>query len=155
MKDVKEQFEAMTAAFTPANYDQFIGVTKEQVEKLSANSLKTYEEVSKFSKENLDACVTAGTIVAKGFESIGKAWMSYSQEAMETGAQAAKALLGAKTLREAADLQADVAKTLFGRFVAETTKISETAVKVNNDAIEPINARVNVAVEKLFKPLAA
>ena len=155
MKDVKEQFAAMTAAFTPANYDQFIGVTKEQVAKLSTNSLKTYEEVSKFSKENLDACVTAGTIVAKGFESIGQSWMNYSQDAVEAGAHAAKALLGAKTLREAADLQADVAKTLFGKLVAETTKMSETAVKLGNDVIEPLNARVNFAVEKLFKPIAA
>jgi phasin family protein len=74
---------------------------------------------------------------------------------METSAQAAKALMGAKTLREAVDLQTDLAKSNFDKFIAESTKLSEMSVKVANEAFEPINARVNVAVEKLLKPIAA
>jgi phasin family protein len=64
-------------------------------------------------------------------------------------------MVGVKTLREAVDLQADFAKGNFDKFVAESTKMSETVVKVANDAMEPITARVNVSVEKIFKPLAA
>ena len=93
--------------------------------------------------------------MAKGFETLGKTWMSFTQETMESGAQVAKALLGAKTLREAVDLQTDFAKTSFDKFVGESTKLSEMSVKVANEAFEPINARLNVAVEKLMKPVAA
>ena len=74
---------------------------------------------------------------------------------MEHAASTAKALVGVKSLREAVDLQTDFAKGNFDKIVAESTKLSETAVKVANDAMEPITARVNVTVEKLFKPLAA
>ena len=137
------------------NYDRLFGATKEQVEKASATAFKTYEDLSKFSKENLDAYVAAGTTVAKGFETIGRAWVNFAQETFEAGAQVAKALLSAKTLREAVDVQTDFAKTTFDKLVAEGTKVSEISVKVTNEAAEPINARVNATIEKFLKPMAA
>ena len=151
---------AMTIETTGAeaaqkHYERFLGATKEQVEKAGANALKTYEDFSKFSKENLDAYVAAGTTVAKGFETISKAWVAFTQETFEAGAQVAKALLSAKTLREAVDVQTDFAKTTFDKLVAEGTKVSEISVKVANEAVEPLNARFNAAVEKFLKPVAA
>ncbi len=157
MKTGKETIEtfAVGADFAQKGYDRVLGATKEQVEKASVQAFKTYEEMSKFSKENLDAYVAASTVLAKGFESVSKAWFAFAQESMENSAQAAKALMGAKTLREAVDLQTDLAKSNFDKFIAESTKLSEMSVKVANEAFEPINARVNVAVEKLLKPIAA
>ena len=151
----KESYEAFTNAFSPVGYDKLFGASKEQFEKMNTNAFKVYEEISKFSKDNIEACVAASTIAAKGAENIGKAVMAFTQESMEAGAQVAKAVLGAKTLREAVDLNADFAKQSFDKFVAESTKLSEMTVKVSNEALEPISARVNVAVEKMFKPVAA
>ena len=74
---------------------------------------------------------------------------------MEASAQAAKALLAARTLREAVDVQTDFAKSSFDKLVAESTKLSEISVKVANEAAEPISARVNAAIEKILKPVAA
>jgi len=147
---------AITGAETAQkNYERLFSATKEQVEKASANALKTYEDLSKFSKENLDAYVTAGTTVAKGLETIGKAWVAFTQETFEASAQVAKALLSAKTLREAVDVQTDFAKTTFDKLVAEGTKVSEISVKVANEAVEPLNARLNATIEKFLKPVAA
>jgi hypothetical protein len=39
--------------------------------------------------------------------------------------------------------------------VAGTSKISDMAVKVANEAMEPISQRVNEAVEKVTKQVAA
>jgi len=128
---------------------------REQIEKASQTAYKSFEEMSKLQKDNWDAMVAASQIWAKGAEVIGKAWMGLAQETLETAATTAKAMVGVKTLREAVDLQADFAKGNFDKFVAESTKMSETVVKVANDAMEPITARVNVSVEKIFKPLAA
>lgn len=158
MKTSKETFEDVTAKstdFVQKGYDQLLGATREQIEKASVSAFKAYEEFSKFQKDNYDAYVAASTIFAKGAENVGKTWMSLTQEALENAAQTAKALLGAKTLREAVDLQSDFAKSNFDKFVAEGTKLSELSVKVTNEAFAPINARVNVAVEKLLKPVAA
>src|SRR5258708_9502762 len=137
------------------NCERMFRATKEQVEKASASAFKTYEDLSKFSKENLEAYVAAGTTVAKGFESIGRAWVNFTQETFEASAQVAKALLSAKTLREAVDVQTDFAKTTFDKLVAEGTKVSEISVKVANEAVEPISARLNAAIQKLLQPIAA
>jgi len=158
MKPTKETYEDITAKtteFAQKGYDQFLGTTREQIEKASVSAFKAYEEFAKFQKDNYEAYVAASTIFAKGAENVGKAWMSLSQEAMEAAAHTAKALLGAKTLREAVDLQSDFAKSNFDKLLAEGTKMSELTVKVANEAFAPLNARVNVAVEKLLKPVAA
>jgi phasin family protein len=149
--------EAATSGIETAqkNYERLFGSTKEQVEKASTTAFKTYEDLSKFSKENLDAYVTAGTTVAKGFETISRAWVSFAQETFDAGAQVAKALLTAKTLREAVDVQTDFAKTTFDKLVSEGTKVSEISVKVANEAAEPISARLNATIEKFLKPVAA
>jgi phasin family protein len=154
-KDTFEDVAAKSTDFVQKGYDQVLGATREQLEKASVSAFKAYEEFSKFQKDNYDAYLAASTIFAKGAENVGKAWMSLTQEAMENAAQTAKALLGAKTLREAVDLQSDFAKSSFDKIVAEGTKLSELSVKVANEAFAPLNARVNVAVEKMLKPVAA
>jgi phasin family protein len=158
MKTTKDKYEntaAKATEFAQKGYDEFLGSTRQQFEKASVSAFKAYEEFSKFQKDNYDAYVAATGIFAKGAENVGKTWMGLTQEAMEEAAQTAKALLGAKTLREAVDLQSGFAKANFDKFVAEGTKLSELTVKVANEAFAPLNARVNVAVEKLLKPVAA
>jgi phasin family protein len=147
-----DQFKQM---FDVKSYDQFFGTAKAQVEKASAQTMKAYEDAAKFNKENLDAYVAASTVYAKGVESVAKTWAAFAQETFEASANVAKAVLGAKTLKEAVEIQADFAKTTFDKFVAEGTKVSEASIKVANEALEPINARVNVAVEKMMKPAIA
>ena len=137
------------------SFDNVTATAREQLEKASQSAYKGYEDLTKLQKDNWDAVVAASQIWSKGAETVGKAWMSLAQETMEHAASTAKALVGVKSLREAVDLQTDFAKGNFDKIVAESTKLSETAVKVANDAMEPITARMNVTVEKLFKPLAA
>lgn len=136
-------------------FDNVSASAREQLEKASQTAYKSYEELSKLQKDNWDAVVAASQIWVKGAESVSKAWVSFAQESMENAATTAKAMVGVKSLREAVDLQTDFAKGNFDKFVAESTKLSEAVVKVANDAMEPITARVNVTVEKLFKPIAA
>ncbi len=137
------------------SFENVTSTAREQMEKASQSAYKGYEDLTKLQKDNWEAVVAASQIWTKGAESVGKAWMSLAQESMEHAASTAKALVGVKSLREAVDLQTDFAKGSFDKIVAEGTKLSETAVKVANDAMEPITARMNVTVEKLFKPLAA
>jgi phasin family protein len=150
-----DQFQQFAQLFAPKSFEQFFGQAKEQADKVQAQGAKSFEDIAKFSKENLDAVVSASTVYAKGFETVGKAFYALSQETVEASAAVAKAMLGVKTLKEAVDLQTDFAKTTFDKFVAEGTKLSEMSIKVANEALEPINARVNVAVEKFLKPAVA
>ena len=155
MKDNVETFATAGADFAQKNYERMFGATKEHFEKAGATAFKTYEDLSKFSKDNLDAYVAVATTVAKGAETVSKAWLSFTHETMEASAQVTKSLLSAKTLREAVDVQTDFAKTTFDKLVSEGTKATEITVKVANEAAEPINARLNATIEKFLKPVAA
>lgn len=137
------------------NFDNMGGAAREQLEKASQTAYRSYDELSRLQKDNWEALVAASQIWFKGAETVSKGWMTLAQDTMENAASTAKAMVGVKSLREAVDLQTEFAKGNFDKFVAESTKMSETVVKVANDAMEPITARMNVTVEKLFKPLAA
>ena len=115
---------------------------------------KGYEEIAAFSKANIDAFVQANTILVKGFEELSKEIVALTQASIETAATTTKAVFAAKTIKDVVALQSDFTKTSFDKFVSNSSKLSELGVKVASDAIAPVTARVNVAVEKVLKPAA-
>jgi phasin family protein len=133
-------------------FEQAAMLTREQFDRASKTLFRNYEEFSELSKENIDAFVKSGTIVAKGFEEAGKAWIDFTRRSFETSVETAKAVMGAKDLREVVDVQSDFARTSFDSLVNEGSKLSELGVKVANEALEPIQSRINVTVEKILKP---
>ena len=96
----------------------------------------------------------AGSIYARGMEDLSKTVMAITQSQLEASVAAAKAVLGCTSLRQMVDLQTDLARSNFDKLVADGSKLSEISLKVANEALEPIQARVNVAVEKFIKPAA-
>ncbi|MDX1710914.1 MAG: phasin family protein [Rhodovibrionaceae bacterium] len=154
----KEQYEAVVKAGTDAatkNYETAVQQAQEQMEKASKALFGGYDELASLNKDNMDAFVKSSNIYAKGFESLSKEMMSFAQSAMETNLATVKAFAGAKTVREVIDLQADYARSNFDKTLAESAKLTEMSVKVTNDAMEPIQGRVNVTVQKMLKPVAA
>jgi phasin family protein len=138
------QFQAATFAAAKETFGKFAG-----------QNFKTVDDVAAFGKANLDAYLKAGSTIAKGFEELTRAVAAFSQTNVTTTVDATKALFGAKTIREVADLQNDYAKKAFDSLVAETTKLGELSVRVANEAIEPLNARVSAVIETYAKPVAA
>ena len=154
----KETVEAVVKAGTEAatkGYEQALQMTKEQVEKASTAMFKGYDEFSALNKDTIDAYVTSGKIFAKGVESLNREIFSFAQSAMETNVASAKAIFGARNVREMLEVQAEQSRANFDNFVAESTKIAEMSVAVANEAVEPIQARMKVTVEKMLKPIAA
>ena len=154
-KDIVDSFVKVGQEAAQKGYEQAVTMTKEQVEKARDVVAKSVDEMSSLNKDNVDAVVQAGTIYAKGVEVIGKEFMSYAQARLESNMAAMKAMMGARTLKELVDLQTEYARSSFDQMVTETTKLSEIGVKVTNDAFAPLNARVNVVVEKMTKSAAA
>jgi phasin family protein len=88
-------------------------------------------------------------------QDMARATMALSQAAFAESIENAKAFTTVKSLREALDLQAVFAKTAAEKFVAETTKLSETSAKLAEKAMAPVIERVTLAVKTFGKPLAA
>jgi phasin family protein len=146
----KEQMEKALKATTEAAERAFT-VSKERLDAV----VKGYDDAAKFSKTNVDAIVAAGNVATKGAETINAEVLAFAKSQYEDNLAATKALFGAKTLQELIELQNDFAKTAFEAYAAHATKLSEVTAKVAQDTFAPINAQVQVAVEKFVKPLAA
>ncbi len=85
-------------------------------------------------------------------EELTRSLMGITQSQVETSLSTAKALISAKTLTEFTTLQNAYAKSAFDNVVTEATQLSEIAIRVANEAIEPLTARVTAAIEHASKP---
>lgn len=119
------------------------------------NAFTQMDQLGNEVKASAEALVKANTVWTKGVEEMSRAWFAYTQSAFEKSAEASKELLGAKTLNEAVEKQAQFAQDSFNQFVSESTKISEHAVKVSSEAFEPLKARLEETAEKVSKSMAA
>ena len=153
-----ETVEAAVKTGTEAavqNVERAVTTTNDQVKKASKAMFAGYGDFSDMGQRNIDAMVKAGQIMAVGMESVSREWMSFAQASAEANAAAATKMFSAKTMQEAIDLQNAYARESFDKAVAETGKLTEMSVKLASDALAPIQSRVNVAVEKLLKPISA
>jgi phasin family protein len=154
----KETFETVLQAGTQATtrgYEQAVAIAQEQVEKASETLFKRYDEAASFGKDNVDAYVHSSAALARGVESMGKELMGIAQSTLEANVATTKALLGARSVRELIDLQTEFSRSRFDSLLAESAKLTELSLSLANEAIEPIQARLNATVEKLTKPVVA
>lgn len=147
----KSKAAPKAAETTVQAYEQVVETTKAQVEKANEAVAKGYDEFAALQKEGMDALIEAGTIWAQGVEQFGKAYLALAQEAAEAGSDAAKALFSVKSLKEAVDLQGEIARKNFDKSLNESVKLSELSVKVANETFMPIQKQFTAAVAKAGK----
>jgi phasin family protein len=140
-----------TARATKATAIGAVDSTKDHFAKAAETQFKVADEVAAFNKSNIDAFVKSGSIFFKGIEELTRGMVGLTQAQVENGMIAAKALITAKTLTEFSDLQNAYAKTAFDAAISEATQLSELAIRITTDAIEPIGARVNATIEQMSK----
>ncbi len=128
-----------------------VDTAKDHFAKAAETQFKAADEVAAFGKSNVEAFIKAGSIFFHGVEELTRSMVGLTQYNVESGMTAAKALITAKTLTEFTDLQNAFAKTTFDKAVSETTHLSELAIRITTDAIEPISARVTATIEQISK----
>lgn len=115
------------------------------------NGMKTaaaqIEKATAMGKENVEAVVQSTTIVAKGCEELSKNLWGWMQSMTEQSMATSKQALAVKTMRELVELQTSYLRNLVDQSMTETTKMSEIGARVANQAMEPINRRVQDFVE--------
>lgn len=129
--------------------------TMETANKTAADLMKAAEDAAEFSRGNLEALTKASQLYVTGVQDLSRQAMAMFQAFSEHAIEGVKAMSAMKSMKDAADFQASFTKTAFERAVNDTTKISEAAMKLAETSIEPISARMTLAMEKIAKPLAA
>ncbi|WFL76122.1 phasin family protein [Altererythrobacter arenosus] len=108
-------------------------------------------EVTEFSKGNVEALVESGKIFFAGAQELARADIETGKTALETVTADVKKMASVKTPTEFMQLQGELARRNFDAAVSFGSKRTEALVKLYNDAFAPISSRVSVAAEKIKK----
>ena len=125
--------------------------TQAKVKEGMEKAMKTAEELVAFGQGNVEALVKSGQIWAAGVQDIGKQIAASAQASFDESMSTFKAFSSVKSLKDAFDLQASLARSAMEKTLAESGRLTDASMKLTEQALAPITARVSLAVEKFAK----
>jgi len=134
-----------TAAKTQAMFGEAQARTQDAMNK----SAKLFEDMIAFNKDNVEAMVESSKIAAKGAQTLGQGAADYAKRSFETATQTMQTLSSVKSPTEFMKLQSDFARSAFDSMVAETSRSTETMMKLAGEIAQPLSNRFAVAAEKM------
>lgn len=155
-----ENAELILKAGTDAarkSYETAVSVSREPAAALKTGgvAIKDYDDAVAFGRDNIEAAAEVGTIAVRGLQDVGKEWVGLVQKSAEELPATVKALASCKTVKEAAELQVDLAKANFEDMVNSAVKFQQLGFKLATATFEPFNKRFAEAVTKYGKQFAA
>jgi phasin family protein len=102
-------------------------------------------------KENLEAFTVSSKIWTTGVQDLTKEFAASAKASFEESVAAFKALTTVKSIKEAIELQTSYSKSAVEKALAESKKMTEASLKLTEQAMAPITARVAVAVGSFSK----
>lgn len=141
-------FDKATKAAT-AQFDKATTEATANMEK----AMKTAEEMVTFGQGNLEALVKSSQIWAAGVQDLGKQVAASAQAQVDQTMATLKALAGVKSLKDALDLQSTLARSSVEKAVAETSKLTDASLKLAEQTLAPITARLSLAAERFVRPV--
>ena len=134
--------EKTEAAFTPSNPTISQGIK---------TMMKSTEDLVAFSQANIEAFVKSGQIWSAGVQELTKQFASSAKASFDESVSTFKAMSTCKSVKEAMDLQSSFAKAALEKAMAESNKLTDASIKLTEQTLAPITARVTVAVETFGK----
>lgn len=150
-KTVFNGFDAVPA-FAP--FQSILADANERSQELVKRSQKVAEELADLARANVEAVVEAGRVAAEGARSISQDAVSTSRNGFEQAADAIRSLAEAKSPTEYLQLQGEFARASFDRAVAESSRLTESFVKLAGEAFQPLSNRASANAER-FNTLVA
>src|SRR5579872_3173430 len=105
-----------------------------------------YDSVVGYGKDTAEALIKSATVAGKGAETLHNEIYAYTKQSMEESIAAGKAILGAKSVHEAIEVQTGFAKTAFENYVAELTKFNQLFAATAKDSFAPLQGRAQAWV---------
>lgn len=117
-----------------------------------ANALERFADLG---RDNLAAVAKANLAFSQGVQAVSEEIMASARSLYENASQTATALLGAKSLDEVVQLNSDLAKSSMEMLIEHSAKLSEMSVSLANEALAPLEGRIEATLATLTKPIAA
>ena len=135
-----------------ANFNGFQGAMSEAQAKAQAafeKSSSMLSEAGDFAKGNVEAVIESSKIFAEGVQSMGSSMVAEGRTTFEAMTGDIKELAAVKSPTDFFKLQGDLVRKNFDNAVAQSSKNTETLLKLMSDAFAPVSGRVSLAVEKV------
>lgn len=113
--------------------------------------MSTAQDFVSFGQGNIEACVRSSQILATGMQDLGKQMAATAQSSMEEMMSTFRAMAGVRSIKDAMEMQATLARTTVEKAMAQTNQVAGTSLKLAEQAIAPIAGRVTLAVESFGK----
>ena len=142
MSGLKDGMSQAAAGFTETQ-----AKVKEGMDKV----MKTAEELVAFSQGNVEAMVKSGQVWAAGVQDLSKQIAANAQASFDETVSTFKALTSVRSLKDALDLQTTFARSTMEKTLAESGKLTDASLKLTEQTLAPLTARLSLAVEKFAK----
>jgi hypothetical protein len=113
------------------------------------------ERFAELGRENLAALWRANAALSQALEAVNHEVIDYVRSSFASAATTATALLGARTVDDLFQLNADLARANMVGLIEGTAKLSEIGAKFANEALVPLSNRFEATMQRLARPLAA
>jgi len=138
-------FQAVPA-FAP--FQTMFADANERSQDFAKRGQKVAEELADLARANVEAVVEASRVATEGARSIGQDVVAKQRNSVEQTADAIRSLAEAKSPTEYLQLQGEFARSQFDRAVAETSKLTESLVKLAGEAFQPLSNRATANAER-------
>ncbi|WP_240500095.1 phasin family protein [Sphingomonas montana] len=139
----------MATAFDTTKTQDMMGDISTKAKGAMEKGVKFAEDMTEFTKGNVEALVASGRVAAKGMESMAQDAAETAKSSFEQAQTAMKSFTQVKSPTELFQLQSDYAKTAFDQLVANASKASEQMMKFMGDVAQPLSNRYALASEKV------
>ncbi|PSJ37708.1 phasin [Sphingomonas deserti] len=145
--------EGMRIMFNDTNvaerFQAVFGDANERAKTVIERNTRIAEELTELGRGNVEAVVASSKVAARGFETLGQEVAEFGRKSFEDASATLKSLAEVKTPADFFRLQSEFARTQFDALVAESSKLSETVLKLAGEVAEPITNRATVAAERV------
>ena len=150
----KNFFKGVDALPAFAPFQNILTEANERGQELAKKSQKVAEELADLARANVEAVVEAGRVATEGARSLSQDVVAKQRNSFEQAADAIRSLAEAKSPTEYLQLQSDFARASFDRMVAESSKLTESMVKLAGETFQPLSNRASANAER-FNTLVA
>jgi phasin family protein len=149
VKEVATAIVDTIAAVTAASVEQVAAIkpTEPTLTQGLNKMMKSTEELVAFNQANMEAFIRSGQIWSAGMQELTKQMANTAKATFEESMSTFKAISTAKSVKEAMDLQSSFAKAAVEKAMAESNKLTDASIKLTEQTLAPITARVTDAVE--------
>jgi hypothetical protein len=107
--------------------------------------INNFDEIQKFSKDNMDVAARSFGAVSKSFQAIAAEVTDYSKKSFEEGTAMLEKLMGTKSIEKVIELQTEYVKSAYEGFVSEASKLGDMYSDLAKETYKPIEGFVTKA----------